>query len=275
MNKYLWIAVSSSVFLSSSLMGEDGSPIGNTNGGANSVGLKKLGASKLTLAGVSAHTGPTRFEAGTLAVDASGSITNGISVLVANGAMLDITAFGITGYNIGPSQSLLADGMVAGDLNISGSVSGTGTLAGRVTALLNSSLVPGKSAGILTVDGDVELNSGSQLVMELGTTAPGASDTVAGTTGNVTLGGSLSLSLLGTFANNVGEVFTLLLDEGGTSISDLFNNVTALTATTGTYMPPDGHDVTAPLTAVPEPAAGLALLGGLAVLLTGQRRRSW
>jgi autotransporter-associated beta strand protein len=45
-----------------------GSAITNTNGNANSIGLRKLGANTLTLAGANTYTGGTSVEQGTLVI---------------------------------------------------------------------------------------------------------------------------------------------------------------------------------------------------------------
>jgi hypothetical protein len=117
-------------------------------------------------------------------------------------------------------------------------------------------------------------------------------DKITVSTGTVTLGGSLDLSLLGTFGSsvgNVGDTFTLILDGGSNAVSGVFSNVTPITPTTGSLTLGGGleftinyaanldagaigNDVTATLTAVPEPGTCAVLLLG-ATMLVGRRRQ--
>lgn len=103
----------------------------------------------------------------------------------------------------------------------------------------------------------------------------------------MSLGGSLDVSLLNTFANNVTDTFTLILNGGSSTVSGFFSNVTPLTATTGTLVVEGrqftinyaanldngatGNDVVATLASVPEPSTAAVLLGATALL--GMRRR--
>ena len=63
--------------------------IANPNGGSNILGLTKLGSNSLTLGGASTYTGSTIINAGTLRIDAGGSIAS-VLVSVASGATLQL-----------------------------------------------------------------------------------------------------------------------------------------------------------------------------------------
>jgi hypothetical protein len=110
-------------------------------------------------------------------------------------------------------------------------------------------------------------------------------------TGTVSLTGELHLTLISGIADQIGDTYYILLNDGSDAITGLFSNVTALTATTGTIILGDGHeffvnyaanaplgdgggnDISLTLQAVPEPSAWLALLASLGTMLCFQRFR--
>ncbi len=265
-------------------------PITNTNSNTNAVGLTKLGLNTLSLSGANTYTGPTNVNAGILAITATGAISGTTLVKIANGATLDVSAFnGLGNFAVGGAQTVNDNGTVSGNLNVSGTLSGSGSVTGTVTALTGSIIAPGNSPGTLTISSDFALQSGSHLAFELGTTSPGGSDQLAIASGNVTLGGSLDLSLLGSYVANPSDVFTLILDGGASPVAGTFSNVTPIDATTGTITLGGGqqflinyaanldgggvaNDVTAML--VPEPGTCAVLLAGASLLMARRRRRS-
>ncbi|MHA3773695.1 autotransporter-associated beta strand repeat-containing protein [Verrucomicrobiota bacterium sgz303538] len=230
--------------------------------------IVKQGIGTMTLAGLNTYTGPTIVEKGTLSVGAGGSI-GGSDVTVKGGAKL----------------------------------TGLGTI-GSLTALSGSNIVPGLGAGQIDVLGDLSLNAGSTLTLELGNTqgagGPALSDHDSlDVTGKVTLGGNLNVSLLNAgvhFASNTGDVFYIILNDGADAVSGTFNGLpqgAMFTAPNGMafyvsytadssllnphagFASTTGNDVA--LMAVPEPGTATALLVGMS-LMTGihrfRRRRS-
>lgn len=269
-----------------------GSPVysGAIQNGAGTVALTKAGTGTQTLAGANTYTGATNVNAGILAIALSGSISGSAQVTIDAGATLDVSAFsGTGGFTVGAAQTFIGNGIVQGDLNVSGALAGSGSVGGSVTALPGSTISPGNSAGTLSIAGNFSLNSSAHLALELGTTAAIGSDRLSIGSGNVTLGGSLDLTLLPTFADNIGDTFTIILNGGGNAINGLFSNVTPTGASTGLLTLADGHqfvvnyaanadggavanDVALTVAAVPEPSTIVAMLGGAGMLL-GLRRR--
>jgi fibronectin-binding autotransporter adhesin len=134
--------------------------IENTNAGANTVGVNKLGSGTLVLNQANTYTGLTTVSAGVLAISnnsALGGTTNGTSV--AAGGTLSMSG-GIT--VTGESLSLTAGAGGSATLN---NQTGNNTWTGNLTvdtgadganrALLNS------EAGKLTVSGNVNLTAGT------------------------------------------------------------------------------------------------------------------
>ncbi len=91
-----------------------GTAITNTNGGANSVGLKKLGTNTLTLTQTNTYTGATTVAAGTLQVGdgSTGSLAGAGSVTVSTGATLSGSG-SIAGATVISSGAILAPGVGA------------------------------------------------------------------------------------------------------------------------------------------------------------------
>jgi len=142
----------------------------------------------------------------------------------------------------GDSESSGATSILEGTLKINGehdestatissgaTLGGSGTVGGIVS---NGNLEPGNSIGTLNVSGDVTLNSGSVLVIEVDTA--GNNDKIVAT-GDVTAGGTLRISpASGTYTN--GQQYTIIT---GSSIAGTFSTVTVLSCS-GTASPSYG-----------------------------------
>jgi len=139
-----------------------------------SGGLTKNGAGMLELQGTHSYTGPTQVNAGTFVLN--GTITSPVSV---------------------------APGVTFG---------GTGTIQGNLVN--NGFLSPGNSPGVLTITGDLTLNSGGTLQIEVAGRNPGEFDRID-VAGTATLGGTLAVSFLDGFTPEAGETFTFLTAGGG------------------------------------------------------------
>jgi hypothetical protein len=226
----------------------------------------------------------TLTNGGTLTNDSGSALTN--YYLLNNYGTL-YNGGTLTNYdtlNINSGGWLRNDGLLLNDGTIdntngtfvnNGTYSGSGTILGSWTD--NGIVKPGNSAGVLTTDGDYYKRAGSKEI-ELGGLFHGGGDQSLtefdwlDVTGNVELAGTLDVYLIDSFELLAGMSFKILhvggvlsgqydgLDEGSLvgnySGTDLYI----------TYAGGDGNDVTLFSPAVPEPAAILLALLGLALL---------
>lgn len=235
-----------------------GSGIGDTNAGANSVGLTKLGTGSLTLTGTSTYTGATLVSAGSLFV---------------NGALGSTTV----------------------TVNAGATFGGTGTVGGNVTVGA-ASYAAGASAGSLEIAGNLNLGAGSNTAVELGGTAFTLNGTeeydrtkLTGAASILNLGGgTLDISLINGFSLAENQAFGIFqLEETATRTGsfwglagdgslvgnfgglDLFITYSGNFSDSGTIETSGGNDIV--LYTVPEPAA--VALGALGMMLLLRRRR--
>ncbi|WP_201494875.1 YDG domain-containing protein [Rubrivivax sp. A210] len=154
--------------------------------------------------------------AGTHSIDA-GSFANSGGILVTTGTLAINAALAQTGLiDIAAGSTL----QVPGDLSNNGTISGGGTVllgAGTGTLTNLGTLSPGAAGGVgtLSVSGNVVLGAGT-LLTDLGGTTPGTSDLLA-VAGNVTLGGALDASIIGTGYIPANADFIPLVSAAGTS----------------------------------------------------------
>ena len=102
-------------------------------------------------------------------------------------------------------------------------VKGNGTIEATVT-VGNGILSPGNSPGTIKVEGDLILQSGSTIQMEVGGTSHDLIQQTGGTTGT-TLGGLLSLSTITNFDDVVLSSSTYTILEGTSALTGAFSNV--------------------------------------------------
>lgn len=179
---------------------------------AGAGSLSKSGAGRLTIAGSNSYSGATRVQAGTLALAGEGAIPSSALIELATQTVFDVTAL-TGGVTLAAGQTL----------------SGIGTVSGRVVAASGSVVAPGGSPGVLTLAGNLEFQSGSAFAVELAGTDPGVQHDVLVVTGAVTLAGSLSGGVTNDFVPDVGSAFTVLVAR---SVSGTF--------ATNTLAPPPG-----------------------------------
>ena len=149
-------------------------------------GLSKQGGGTFTLSGANTYTGATTAGAGVLRLGIDNALPAATTLQVEAGACFDM----------GDHDQSLAE------IGGKGSVS-----AGAGTLTVTGSLSPGGSVGRLTLDNFV-LAAGATMTMELNGAAAGTGYDQVVATGDVTLAGSLALSL-GT-APSQGQSFTLI-----------------------------------------------------------------
>jgi|GEM_PF-2627132 len=198
---------------------------------SGSGGLTKAGNGVLTLGGTNLYSGPTAVNAGQLTV--TGSIAASSLTTVSHGATL----------------------------------AGTGTVG---SAQIAGTLSPGLSPGVLTFTGDLTLQSGSTVLIELGGLARGTGYDGLNITGGLTFDGTLQVSFLGAFTGHEGDTFDLF---NAATTTGTFDTLNLPTLSPGLAWDTTALGTTGEITVVPEPATAALLLGGLA-LLTRRRRSS-
>ena len=107
------------------------SAIANPNGGANVLGLTKLGTGTLTLTGTNSYTGATSVTAGVLAVAGSGTLAPSTALSVSSGAAFNYLP-ATTGSTLTVSTLNLAGGSRVGmawDASTSSQIAATGAAA--------------------------------------------------------------------------------------------------------------------------------------------------
>ncbi|MEI8043020.1 MAG: invasin domain 3-containing protein, partial [Verrucomicrobiota bacterium] len=165
------------------------SPITGTGKGLD----KTTGAGRLTLSAENTYSGDTTIGAGTLALTGSGSIHHSPHIVIASGATLDVA--GVTGasYSLAAGQTL----------------KGNGDVHGAMTVASGATLSPGQSIGTLTFDNDLTLSG--ETIMEINKTgATLTSDKTVLTSGTLTYGGTLTVTVFGpSDALSGGETFDL------------------------------------------------------------------
>ena len=117
-----------------------------------SFGLTQTGAGMFTLTAADTYSGDTVISNGTLALADSGSISSSAHIVVASGATLDASAR-TDGALVLANQTL----------------SGNGTIAGKLQVASDSTVAPGSSSsiGMLTDSGNVELQRGANLTVKI------------------------------------------------------------------------------------------------------------
>lgn len=227
--------------------------IQNPNGGANALGLAKLGDNKLTLGAISTFTGPTIVHQGNLVLEAGGKFTGNGDITIKEDATFTLES--TETLALGTSHIYLEEGTFAidtiGAVDLDNPISGHGYFSVREGATVNYS---GDSADF---NGTFDLAGGSVFVPS------GAAD-FSTATFILTPGTTLDLSAFGDIA--IGRLEgSGILKGNNISIHDMSGYDSSNFDTSG---------VTGTITAIPEPstyAAGTAILLGASIFL---RRRT-
>jgi autotransporter-associated beta strand protein len=155
--------------------------IADPNGGANSLGLTKLGTGTLELTAASTYSGPTRVEGGVLLVNNS------------------------TGSATG-----------TGAVTVNATLGGTGTVGGDLIVNSGGVVAPGVAAeGLLTIGGDLTVSSGGTLLMQLGGATLNDESSIRGHENNL---GSVNSTIIdGWEAANTVSLHDHLVSNGATA----------------------------------------------------------
>jgi hypothetical protein len=154
-----------------------------------------------------------------------------------------------------------------------GTLGGSGTYQGNLTLGGDSTLTPGNSPGLLTIDGDYTQGALAQMEMELGGLIRGSEYDALVVTGAMNLAGTLDVTLWGGFEPLAGSSFDIL-DWG--SLSGTFDTIHLPTLPNGTRWDYSAlyTDGTLSVQPVPVPGAAGLVLFGLATMARLRRRRS-
>ena len=149
---------------------------------SGSGGLSKGGAGLLSLGTVDTYYGDTVISAGTLTLQATGSISNSANISVASNAFFDVTA--LSAFGLASNQTLL----------------GSGTVSGAVADTNGGAFIlPGGSnvVGTLTISSNLTLAGGGTLGFDLGTVTNegGAFNDLLNVGGNLTLSGVTTIRI--------------------------------------------------------------------------------
>ncbi len=244
------------------------------------------------------------FNVGQLIVPDGGNLTVDKAASATIGGILKITGIvpgtpGTASSTIGTGNvtvqggTLIVNAPVTGTgtitASLSGTIGGSGTVAGPVVAGSGGTIAPGGVVGSglelgALSTGDFTLNTGATLRLDV--TDSLGYDSV-NVTGAVTLGGALLVSKL-SFAGTVGDVYYIVNNDGADAVVGTFTGLNdgatytsldgaqykvSYDAISGGAFETGGNDVALQLLVVPEPGTVAALLGGLGLLMGMRRRR--
>lgn len=261
----------------------------NTSGSA--TGLGTVIVSGATLAGIGFVGGKVQLN-GSATLSSTGTLTlndtltaTGTGNAIESGSTIDSAAVSITG-------SLTVNGTLlgSGSVTVAGALGGSGTINKGVN-VTGGSISPGNSPGILTIAGDVTMDSGSSLNIEIGGATEGTGYDqlkVDGTGQLVTMGGTLNVSQFGGYVPSIGEVYYIVKNDNsnglagsftGLASGDVYGTIAGQTlmiyynADADTNNPYGGGNDVA-LLVVPEPAMlGLLSIGALGLMRRRRRAR--
>jgi hypothetical protein len=195
--------------------------------------------SELNATGSSTSTGAVNIivHKGATITAASGAQVGAIKKVTINGTVnvqggvMPIGEFSGTvqsgAVTVGPNGELDGEGTIIGDLY--------GKFSGTVIGRRNPKVGAGNTPGILTVNGNVDLDAGTILEMEIGGTTPGTQHDQIVATGSINVAGLASVAIInsgnGFQLPSVGNQFTLLSAAGGVTAN--FANGSSLFSVAG------------------------------------------
>lgn len=158
-------------------------PLADPNGGANSLGLIKLGSGTLTLSAANTYTGITSVAGGVLAFSGAGGISAASGLAVSSSATLDLTSLTGTGLTV-PSLNLSSGGILSlGSKTLTFGTAGSSALSGAIVSGAGGLVYTGTNAlvvnGSNTIAGPVTLAAGSLMFLQ---NPFGLGDAAVGTT---------------------------------------------------------------------------------------------
>lgn len=185
------------------------------------VALTKINTNTFTLNGFANHTGPTTISAGTFIVGANGGLNGSTNIIIAPGALLDVSALP-SGLNLayGGLVAGRATNPAAGIFDINGSVvNNSGPMVVYSAGL----------AGTESINGSLNLNGIVQFDLGSSTNVGGGSNDLIIMNGTLTLGTATIVlnPASGSFLS--GGTYTLVSNISGTAVSGTVAGLTAAT----------------------------------------------
>lgn len=139
--------------------------------------LLKTGTGTTLVEGIDTYTGNTTVNAGTLALDDLGAISNSANVILTSGTVLDVSARTDNTFELAAGQTL----------------SGSGTVRGNITEDAGATIAPGTSAvGTLTATNSVTLSGTTIMKIDAGA----ANNDKVNAVQTITYGGTLTVTAI-------------------------------------------------------------------------------
>lgn len=171
----------------------------------------------------------------------SGAVSLGTSTTLAGGSLKSLSGITLpasrtaSGYGTVEgkftNQGSVAASTVAGQaITFEGAVNGAGSFSGNV--VFHASYSPGNSPASVSLAGNTTFGPNSRLDMELGGTTEGSGYDHLDFGGQLTLGGTLNVSLINGFQPAAGQSFDLL-DFNAASLSGAFSAISLPTLASG------------------------------------------
>jgi hypothetical protein len=215
-------------------------------------------------------TGTIKVSTNTIVDNLSGTATafsNAGQVTITSGGTMTINSGGTYTQTAGHTQvdGTLALAFTSGIVHIDGGIlQGTGTVTANITTSGTARIAPGDSIGTLSVTGKVIFSGSSGMNVELGTGGtPGTSDLLA-VTGSIDLSSATSEIDLTGGTLTAGQYYTVLTYTG--------TRTGTFAVVSPGYTLDYSHTGEVRVTAVPEPATPIIVIGVGSLLLS--RRRS-
>jgi len=215
--------------------------------------------------------------AGTHQFQAEVALANNTTLDVAGGAQL--TFNNVLGLN-GNTLDKVGDGTVAinnvlassgGTVNcLVGTCTGSGTISGDLNN--DATVSPGNSPGVMAIEGDYTQGDNGTLLIELAGTGAGTDYDRLQVGGEVSLDGTLEISLIDGFQPAPGDTFDIL---DFASLTGDFDEVNLPSLGGSLAWDDSALLVHGSIAVVPEPATLLMVLGGLLGLATLSTRESF
>ena len=203
---------------------------GGLNADGGTAEVKGVGsllqASSMVAAGAGNLVG---LDGGTMVAAGGGNILshNGGVMVAAGGGNIKVQAGAAAGFASGGTKSSIAAAASIGKIiaGNNGTIKGNGTYTGPGEIQSGGFLKPGMSPGILTWDGNLDIQNGGNLEIELGGTQPGTQHDVVNVSGALILEGVLQIRFVSGFQMTVQASHAFNIATAGSAITGTIDNL--------------------------------------------------